>query len=242
MQPKESFKLHNEVILVPLFFIILIWTVFWFEVRFGYDFNRFGVLPRTVKGLQGIVLSPFIHSSTEHLYNNTLPLIVLLAALFYFYAKISWKIVGYGILLSGLFTWIFAREAYHIGASGLIYVLASFIFFKGVFTRYYRFIALSLIVVFLYGGMLWYVFPIDDNISWEGHLSGFITGLLLAVLLKQELPEKRKYTWEEDNFNEDDDPFLQHFDENGNFIPESEWLRRKHIKEAPKTNDETGSS
>ncbi|MEM9686955.1 MAG: rhomboid family intramembrane serine protease, partial [Bacteroidota bacterium] len=191
----------------------------------------FGVLPRTLSGLKGIVFSPFIHSSTTHLYNNTFPVFVLLAALFYFYADISWKIVCYGIVLSGFFTWIFAREAYHIGASGLIYVLASFIFFKGIFTRYYRLIALSLIVVFLYGSLIWYVFPIDDAISWEGHLSGFLTGLLLAIVFKQRLPEPKKYEWEAATFDESNDPFLKHFDAHGNFIPESELLQQQQAEE-----------
>lgn len=240
MPQNESFRFHNSVVLVPFFFALLLWTVYWFELRFGYDFTALGVLPRTVSGLRGIVFSPFIHGSTQHLYNNTFPVLVLLAALFYFYARISWKVVVYGILFSGLFTWIFAREAYHIGASGLIYVLASFIFFKGVFTRYYRLVALSLIVVFLYGSLLWYVFPIDDTISWEGHLSGFITGLLLAVIFKQELPEKRKYAWEEDTYNEDNDPFLKHFDEDGNFVPESELIRREIMEKGYDEEEDSG--
>lgn len=239
MQTGTPFRFYNGIVVFPLFFTLFIWSVFWFEIRFGFDFTPFGILPRTLSGIRGIVFSPFIHSSVKHLYNNTFPLVILLGALFYFYAKIRWKIIGFGILLSGFFTWLFAREAYHIGASGLIYVLASFIFFKGIFTRYYRFIALSLIVVFLYGGMLWYVFPIDEEISWEGHLSGFITGLLLALLFKQPLPEAKKYSWEENTYNEEDDPFLKHFDEDGNFIPESEWLRRQQAEEEKNTGKNT---
>ena len=159
-----------------------------------------------------------IHGSMEHLYHNSIPLFVLSMALFYFYREISWKVIGYGILFSGLLTWFIARPSYHIGASGIIYVLVSFIFFKGVFTKYYRLIALSLAIVFIYGSMLWYIFPIEDGISWEGHLSGFLTGLILAKLIKTEVPEPKKYHWETEDFNEEEDEFLKHFDENGNFI------------------------
>ncbi len=238
MRSSEPFKFYDGIIAVPLLFIFLIWGVYWFEIRFGYDFTTAGVYPKTLSGLKGVIFSPFIHSSLRHLYNNTFPLLILLSALLYFYSRISFKIIFYGILLSGLLTWSFAREAYHIGASGLIYVLVSFIFFKGIFTGYYRLIALSMIVVFLYGSLLWYIFPVDNTISWEGHLSGFITGLFLAIVFKQQLPETKKYKWEETTFNEETDPFLQHFDEDGNFIPESEWLQRKRMEEKHKTDDE----
>ena len=237
MHANEPFKFHSGVVVVPLFFILFIWGVYWVEIRFGFDFTAAGVFPRKISGLKGVVFSPFIHSSTTHLYNNTIPLAVLLAALMYFYTRLSFKIICYGIIISGLLTWSFAREAYHIGASGLIYVLVSFIFFKGIFTKYYRLIALSLIVVFLYGSMLWYVFPVNKEISWEGHLSGFIAGFILAVLFKQKLPETGKYKWEESTFNEADDPFLKHFDEDGNFIPESTLLQGRR----PEEEHETGS-
>ena len=110
------------------------------------------------------------------------------------------------------------RPSYHIGASGLIYVLASFIFFKGIFTKHFRLVALSLVVVFLYGGLLWYIFPIKDGISWEGHLAGFVTGLFLAIFLKTTVPPLKKYAWEKEGYKEEEDEFLKHFDEDGNFI------------------------
>ncbi|GAA4293430.1 rhomboid family intramembrane serine protease [Aestuariibaculum suncheonense] len=192
--------------------------VFWADVRFGLRLSKFGIYPQTLKGLRGIVLSPFIHASLKHLASNSVPLLVLSTALFYFYRPIAWKVLGYGILLSGLLTWCIGRPSYHIGASGLIYVLVSFIFFKGVFAKHYRLIALSLLVVFLYGSMIWYTMPIEKGISWEGHLSGLITGLLFAFIFKKSIAKPKKYVWEQPDYNEDDDPFLKHFDENGNFI------------------------
>jgi hypothetical protein len=113
------------------------------------------------------------------------------------------------------------RPNYHIGASGLIYALVSFIFFKGIFTKYYRLVALSFTVVILYGGSVWYMFPhVQEGISWEGHLAGFSVGLVLALLLKT--PQFGKtifYEWQQPDFNPEHDPFMRNFDENGNFNP-----------------------
>lgn len=219
---KDPFIFSKEVVLFPLLFIFLIWFVHWIQVRFGYRLSNFGVYPRTFKGLRGIICSPFLHGGLNHLWNNTMPLFVLSTAVFYFYRQHRWKVIVLGILFSGLLTWIIGRPSNHIGASGLIYVLVSFIFFKGIFTKYYRLVALSLIVVFLYGGMLWYVFPIEETISWEGHLSGLITGFGLAFLLPTQI-QKEQYEWEKEEFNEEDDPFMKHFDAEGNFIePEKE--------------------
>lgn len=218
MKTQEHFNYTTGVVGYPIAFVMLIWIVFWFEVRFGFSFNDYGVYPRTLTGLRGIIFSPFIHGDLEHLYHNSIPLLVLSMALFYFYRNISWKILFYGIILSGFLTWCIGRPSNHIGASGLIYVLMSFIFFKGIFAKYYRLVALSLLVVFLYGSMIWYVFPLEEGISWEGHLSGLIVGLLFSLVFKKTIAKPKKYEWEEEHYNEDDDPFLKHFDENGNFI------------------------
>lgn len=219
MKPnQQQFKFTNGVIVYPILMVLLLWLVFWFEIRFGVRFNKFGIKPQSIVGLRGVLFSPFIHSGISHLYHNSIPLLILSSALFYFYNKIAWRVIGLGILLSGLLTWIIARPSYHIGASGLIYVLVSFIFFKGIFTKHYRLVALSFLVVFLYGSMIWYVFPIKEGISWEGHLSGLIIGLLFALLFRKEIAKPQKYIWEESNYNEENDEFLKHFDENGNFI------------------------
>ena len=222
MKSEEHFKFSTGVVAYPVFFVLTIWLVFWFEVRFGYNFSTYGIYPQTLKGLRGVVLSPFIHGSIQHLYHNTIPLFVLSMALFYFYRHIAWKVLLFGILVSGFLTWCIARPSYHIGASGLIYVLVSFIFFKGVFAKHYRLIALSLLVVFIYGSMIWYALPLEEGVSWEGHLAGLITGLLFALIFRKAIAKPEKYVWELKDYNEAEDPFLKHFDENGNFIEHSD--------------------
>jgi len=226
----KNFKFTNSVIGLPLFFVVFLWFVFWLEIRFDFDFAHNGIYPRTFSGLQGIVFSPFIHSDIEHLYNNSIPLLVLLAALQFFYADQSVKVIGYGILVSGCITWVIGRDNYHIGASALIYVLFSFVFFKGLQSKYNRLVALSLTVIVVYGGLVWYVFPSPEltenkSISWEGHLGGLLTGFFLSLLYKTpEYNKIVKYDWEHPDYNASEDKFMQRFDADGNFvnIPEIE--------------------
>lgn len=219
---ENHFQFSATIFLLPVLFLLVIWGVYWLDWTYFLELRRFGVFPRTVVGLRGILCSPFIHGGLKHIYNNSVAIFVLLLMLQYFYKKQTWMVLIFGILLSGLGTWLIGRESYHIGASGLIYVLVSFMFFKGIQTRYFRLVSLSLVIVVLYGSMLWYIFPdVEDSISWEGHLSGFLTGFLLSLVLKApEYVEEQmhKYEWQKPEFNPEDDPFMRCFDENGKFI------------------------
>ena len=212
----KQFKFTIATLAIPLYSVLFLWIVYWFEVKFGYNFNEYGVEPRTLTGLRGILFSPFIHSGVQHLFNNSAPLFILLISLFYFYKEIAFKILIYGLVLSGLLTWMIARPSYHIGASGIVYLLFSFIFFSGIIRKYNRLIAVSLMVIFLYGGMIWYIFPIKEEISWEGHLSGFLIGLVFAITHRKNGPQKATYIWEDEHYEDEElDIFL---DEQGNFI------------------------
>lgn len=219
-QLDNQFKFTPSVVAWPLYFVLLLWVVYWIEVKYNIYLNDYGILPRTLTGLRGIVLSPFLHGSLEHLYNNSIPLFVLIAALRYFYRKQALQVIVYGVLLSGFITWLIGRESYHIGASGLIYVLVSFMFFKGIQTGYFRLVALSLTIIVLYGGMIWYVFPdVEQGISWEGHLGGLISGLLFSKIYSTPEYEKQiVYDWQRPDFDPESDAFMKRFDENGVFV------------------------
>lgn len=204
-----------------LLFVVGLWFVYWFEIQYAYNFNQWGIYPRRLSGLRGVIFSPFIHSGTSHLFNNSIPFLVLVNILWAFYRESALKIIIYGTLLSGMLTWLIARPSYHIGLSGVIYLLFSFIFFSGVLRRNFRLIAISLVVIFLYGSMVWYILPIKDGISWEGHLSGFLIGLLMTFLYRKKGLQKKMRAFTETEFD-------TYFDENGNFVGEQ--------NESPPTN------
>lgn len=185
MNDENHLKISKSVFFIPVAYIVAIWFIYWVEIYFSFNFNKFGVYPRTLKGFRGIFLTHFIHSNTSHLFNNSIPLFVLLTSLFYFYKDLAYKILLIGGFFTGFLTWVIARDSYHIGASGIVYLLFSFVFFSGIIRKHFRLVALSLIIIFLYGSMIWYVFPIKEGMSWEGHLSGFLVGLIFAILFRK---------------------------------------------------------
>ncbi len=202
--------LHRKKMLlsmiIPLIFIIIMWISRMVEALFDLDFTHLGILPLSFRGIPGILLSPFIHSDFVHLFNNTLPLFFLATALFYFYSEIAVKISLWTWFLTGSFVWLAGRTSWHIGASGLVYGLASFLFFSGIIRKYFRLVALSLLIVFLYGSMVWGIFPdvVKKNISWESHMLGFISGIILAVACRNEGPQDPVPEWMDDDENESD--------------------------------------
>lgn len=186
-------------LIIPGIFVFLMWLVKIIEILFEIDLSDLGIYPLTARGLPGIIFSPFIHADLNHLVNNSLPLFLLSVALFYFYSEIAFKVFSWTYLLTGILVWFGGREAWHIGASGLVYGLASFLFFSGIIRKYYRLVALSLLVVFLYGEMVWGLFPgIYKNISWESHMLGFFSGIVLAIWYRKEGPQMPVYEWMEE--------------------------------------------
>jgi membrane associated rhomboid family serine protease len=178
-----------------------------------------GLLPRNTTGLLGIVTAPLIHGDFSHLISNTFPLIVLGWIILFFYPKVSFFLFIFIYLVTGLLVWIFARQVYHIGASGIVYGFVSFLFFSGLFRKDNTSITLALIITFLYGGIVWGMLPGMKGISWESHLLGAVTGLIAAFLFRKVDPPAKKYDWEDepDDFDVDDlevsyDPEKNKFD------------------------------
>jgi membrane associated rhomboid family serine protease len=184
----EQYHLEKRIVKHSLFisgsFVVLIWLIKFFEIEFKLDFSTFGIFPHEIKGLRGIIFSPWIHSNLGHLTANTFPLFILLFSLFFFYRRHSYTIFFLIYLLSGLFVWLFGREAWHIGASGVIYGLAGFLFLSGIISFNIRLLTISMVVSLVYGGLFWGIFPAKPEISWESHLWGGISGLGLALLFR----------------------------------------------------------
>jgi len=168
--------------------VVCLWLIKLIEFEYKLDFSVYGVLPREVSHLKGILFSPLIHGSFGHLAANSLPLFVLSFSLFFFYRNSSYTIFLLIYLFSGLFVWIGGREALHIGASGIIYGLAAFLFLSGVLSRNTGLLTISLIVAFLYGSLFWGIFPLKPEISWESHLWGGVSGFTLAWLFRSKAP------------------------------------------------------
>jgi|SRR5690554_3588773 len=183
-------------LLFPALFVALLWLIKGVELQFDLSFGKWGILPRNFMGLRGVLFSPLIHGDIKHLFNNSVPLLILGWALFYFYRSLAFRVVFWTYLLSGLYTWISARTNYHIGASGLVYSLFGFIFISGFLRRYTPLISISFLVAFLYGSLVWGILPWDEGVSFEGHFWGLFIGLVLAVFYRKKGPQRKKYSWE----------------------------------------------
>ena len=170
------------------------------EKGMDWDFHTAGVFPRRIENLWGIFTLVFVHADWSHLANNVISFVVLGSLLYYFYKELATKVMVISYFFSGLILWFIGRDSWHIGASGLIYSLAFFLFFSGFIRKYVPLIAISLVVAFIYGSMVWHIFPWQnqDPISWEGHLAGGIIGFALSVFYRNEGPQKPVKIWEEE--------------------------------------------
>jgi membrane associated rhomboid family serine protease len=206
MTPEKARLIKSAI--YPAILIGIFWAIKIFETISGLSFARFGILPLQSDGLYGIICAPLLHADFAHLAANSVPFFVLSSALFYFYREIAFRVLALSWLLTGFWVWCFARGgSYHIGASGVVYALATFHFVSGLIRREPKLMAFTLLVVFLYGSMVWGVFPDffpTKNISWESHLMGFIAGLILAVYYRHTGPQRPVYAWDDDDTEEID--------------------------------------
>tara|TARA_B100000902_G_C27301643_1_gene913176 strand:+ start:218 stop:880 length:663 start_codon:yes stop_codon:yes gene_type:complete len=187
-----------SVLFIPFMFLLIMWIVKIIEYSFGVSFAHFGVLPQSLSGLKGILLSPFIHKDFTHLINNSYPILILGGILFSVYRKIALQLFIWLFFIAGFWLWIIGRPSLHIGASGVIYALASFLLVSGIVQKNPQLSAISMLIIFLYGSMIWGLLPTKEPISWEGHLAGFLAGILVAIFYRKEGPKRKKYQWEID--------------------------------------------
>lgn len=174
--------------ILPFVAVALLWSVYFIDIGLDLDLRRFGIVPRTVEGLVGLFAAPFLHAGFEHLFNNSVPLFVLGWMLVYVYPRAAARVVLAVWLLGGLWVWISARASLHIGASGVVYGLASFLFISGLIRKQRTLMGVSLLVTFLYGGMVWGLFPLVERISWESHLWGALAGAAMAGVFRKVEP------------------------------------------------------
>ncbi len=198
----EGKKKLLSSIMIPLSFILLLWLIQLAQKLLSVNFIMLGLYPRRISGLIGIITAPLIHAGYAHLFSNTLPLLFLGTGMMFFYPESALKIFGLVYFVPGIFVWLFARPAYHIGASGMVYGFVSFLFFSGLIRRDTRSIALALIVTFLYGSIIWGILPVNNGISWEYHLFGSLTGIACAFIYRKSDIYK-KYEWEDEEDEED---------------------------------------
>ena len=189
----------------PAIFLIVIWLVYLADITLHLDLVYHGLNPRKISGLQGILFSPFIHGGIRHIVANSLPLFALSSLLFYFYNTLAFRVMLISWLASGVLVWMIGRSSYHVGASGIIYALAGFLFVSGFIRKHLGLMAISFLVAFQYGSMVWGVLPIEDQISWEGHLSGLLTGVFLAWLYRNRGPRGSRFFWQGTGYREGDD-------------------------------------
>lgn len=194
----------RKALLTSSIILLIIWIVKLIEFSFDLNFVQYGLLPKSFSFLPGVFLFHFIHSGFEHLISNSFPILFLVTAIVYFYPTSAFRVMALIFLFSGIMVWFIGRPSYHIGASAFVYGLITFTFFSGIIKWDRRSIVLSLIVTFLYGGFTWGVLPLDNKVSWEGHLSGAVLGFICAVAFRKLDPYNKfeRLEDEEDETNE----------------------------------------
>ncbi len=184
MTPQDHPGTHSiqwqRILRGPLLLLALLWSIHLFQAITGTELGSFGIYPRNIAGLRGIVLAPLIHADVQHLLSNSVPLFLLTITLIAFYPRAGWRAFWLIYLLTGMGVWLFARPVYHIGASGVVYGLVAFVFWTGIFRRSLKTIVLSLVVTLLYSGYLAGILPNQEGISWESHLLGGLAGIFVA--------------------------------------------------------------
>ena len=185
---------------IAIGFVVLLWAIHLLNWSLNLGLTRFGIYPRELNWLPGVLFAPLLHGSFSHLISNSAPLLVLTTCMLYLYPGSALRVIAAVYLGTGIVVWLFARPSVHLGASGLIYGLAAYIFVAGLLRRDVRAIAASMLIYFLYGTMAWGVLPIKAGVSWETHLIAAVIGVLLAVYFRHgDKPPRKRYSWEDED-------------------------------------------
>jgi membrane associated rhomboid family serine protease len=195
-QARANFRLAAKIALA---FVALIWLIQLLSAGLDLELERFGIRPRQLAGLPGILLAPLLHGGFAHIVANSLPLLMLGTGILHLYPNSALRVLPAVYLGPGIAVWLFARGSVHLGASGLVYGLFSYIFVAGLIRRDKRAIAASLLVCFMYGALVWGFLPIDPKVSWETHLAAGLIGVVLAIALRRlDIPPQNRYAWEDE--------------------------------------------
>jgi membrane associated rhomboid family serine protease len=170
--------------IVPSRMLFIMWLIFFIEFNYGIDLSMFSLLPRVGLGLLGVITAPLLHGNLVHLMSNTLPLLVLGVALYFFYGRIGRLVFLYSYFVPSLLVWIFGRPVFHLGASGLIYSIAFFLFVSGIVRREVKSLIIGIVTAVIYGGLVWGILPTSEAVSWEYHTAGTIVGVSLAIVFR----------------------------------------------------------
>ncbi len=194
---QKNFRLALKIAVI---FTGILWLILFVDYFLGLELTRFGLRPGHLKGLIGLLTAPLLHGGAEHMFSNTLPLIISLTAILYLYPRSSVRVMPVIWIGSGLLAWMIGRPSLHFGASGFVYGLLAFVFISGILRFDMRSVAVSIMVWFLYGSMIWGVLPIRPNMSWELHLAGAILGVAMAIVYRHwDVTPVKRYEWEDND-------------------------------------------
>lgn len=224
---QQNFKLALRIALLLTGFM---WLILFLDYFLALELTRFGLRPGHLKGLIGLLTAPLLHSGVEHMFSNTAPLIVSMTTILYLYPRSSFKVIPIIWIGSGMLAWMIGRPSLHFGASGFVYGLLAFVFVSGILRLDMRSVAVSIMVWFLYGSMIWGVLPIRPNMSWELHLSGAILGVVLAIVFRHwDITPLKRYEWEDNDSVPDWFPTEESSQEDESRDDENETMRiNKH--------------
>lgn len=204
--PARAGALFRWSLIRILLILSVLWAIRVLEQMRDLDLTAYGLYPRTAEGLWGILTMPFLHGDIDHLYHNSFSLFLLGLCLFFFYPKVVWRVLVLSTLLGGALVWALARPSYHIGASGVVYSISAFLFVSGLVRGDRMSRGAALLVMLNYGASIWGLFPLQQGVSWEGHLFGAIAGTLLALVYRKvDLPVPESWPDEPDEEQRDEE-------------------------------------